>query len=438
MQNSSFAHQLAVSSALPRLSVGMPNAVNIGFLAPLSGQVESWGLPGLHGCRIWEDWLNKTGGLLINGRRYPIKIVECDCGYDAEQAEKGARHLVEQHDIKLLMMLGGDTITQIRDYLTQRKLLTSTLLPSDLSPDTPYLIAPSELHPFYNVTGVEWLAQTKPELGSVAICSQCDELGLPSLATYRAAFKAGSIDIIKEIQYDPGVTDAAGIVQPMLDSGADILCWCTSYTPMVHAMTEYAHAKGFKGQIISCTLDYYDQLVARTSVEFMEDFVFQFPDFDDEKLKEKTFFFNRPQAFFDEYNRRFPGTWTAVSWEYVAILDIWHAAVEKCNSVNSLSVLAAMKQLGHVTHAFGPAHWWGESMFGIDNALVGDWPVVTLKNGKAKIAAFGSIPRWLQRHGGLLKKEMSNLGQLWQQRLRSNRNGAALKTRKPESIFLQK
>lgn len=438
MQNSSFAHQLAVSSVLPRLSVGMPNAVNIGFLAPLSGQVESWGLPGLHGCRIWEDWLNKTGGLLINGRRYPIKIVEYDCGYDAEEAAKGARHLIEQHDIKLLMMLGGDTIAQIRDHLTHRKVLTSTLLPSDLSPDTPYLIAPSELHPIYNVTGVDWLAQARPELGTVAICSQSDALGLPSLATYRAAFKAANVGIAKVIQYDPGTTDAAGIVQPMLDSNADILCWCTSYTPMVHAMTEYAHAQGFQGQIISCTLDYYDQLVGRTSVEFMEGFVFQFPDFDDEKLQEKSFFFNQPKGFFDEYNRRFPGTWTAVSWEYVAILDIWHAAVEKCNSVNPLSVLAAMKQLGHVTHAFGPAHWWGESMFGIDNALVGDWPVVTLKNGKAKIAAFGSIPRWLKRHGDLLKQEMSDLGQLWEQRLRSIGNGTALKTRTPESIVLQK
>ena len=48
MESSSFAHRLAISSALPRLSVGMAKTVNIGFLAPLSGQVESWGLPGLH------------------------------------------------------------------------------------------------------------------------------------------------------------------------------------------------------------------------------------------------------------------------------------------------------------------------------------------------------------------------------------------------------
>jgi len=82
-----------------------------------------------------------------------------------------------------------------------------------------------------------------------------------------------------------------------------------------------------------------------------------------------------------------------------------------------------MKQLGHVTHAFGPAHWWGHELFGIDNALIGDWPVVTIKKGKARIVAFASIPDWLKRHGTLLKREMKALGQLWHQRaLKSNRN----------------
>ena len=150
MSSSSFAHLLATRSALPRLSVGMSESVNVGFLGPLSGPVESWGLPGLNGCRIWEDWLNQAGGLLIGGRRYPIKIHAYDCGYDPEKALEGATHLVRQHDIKLLMMLGGDTFTLVRDFLTRNKVLTSTLLPSDLSPDTPYLIAPSELHPIFN------------------------------------------------------------------------------------------------------------------------------------------------------------------------------------------------------------------------------------------------------------------------------------------------
>src|SRR6056297_445091 len=429
METSSFAHRLAISGALPRLSVGMANTVNIGFLAPLSGQVESWGLPGLHGCRIWERWLNRAGGLLIGGRRYPITIHAYDCAASPVAAREGAIQLVQQHDIKLMMMLGGDTYAGVADYLMDRRILTSTLLPSDLSPDSPYLIAPSEVHPVYVVTGVEWLARTRPGLKTVALCAQRDGMGLPSLATYRAAFKAAGIEIVKEIQYPAEGGDAARIVQPMLEANPDILCWCTSYTPMVHVMTEYAHAQGYKGQILSCTFDHYEVLVDRLGRDFMEGVTFQFPDFDDPALREKAFFFNQPNVFYEQYHSLYPGSWTAVSWEYAAILDIWHAAVEKAGTVNPVSVLAAMKQLGHVTHAFGPAQWWGSEIFGIDNALVGDWPVVSIRDGKAQVVGFGSIPDWLSRHSDLLREEMLDLGQMWEQRLERAEKGTELRAR---------
>jgi len=417
MESSSFAQRLAISGAMPRLSVGMASAVDIGFLAPLSGQAESWGLPGLHGCRIWEQWLNDAGGLLIGGRRYPIRIHAHDCGGGAEAAREGAAELVQGRGVKLMMMLGGDDFAAVGDYLTARRILTSTLLPSDLSPDTPYLIAPSEVHPVYVVTGVDWLARARPGLETVALCAQQDGMGLPSLATYRAAFRAAGIGIAKEVQYPAAGGDAEAIVAAMMADDPDILCWCTSYTPMVHALTEAAHAQGFTGQIISCTMDHYERLVGRLGAAFMEGVTFQFPDFDDPELREKAFFFNQPNVFYEQYNARYPGSWSAVSWEYAAILDIWHAAVEKAGTVNPVSVLAAMKQLGHVTHAFGPAEWWGDEVFGIDNALVGDWPVVTIREGKARIAEFGSVPGWLRAHSGALRREMLDLGQMWEQRL---------------------
>lgn len=419
MLTSSFAYRIAMSSLLPNDRVETNEAVKIGFLAPLSGDVSSWGLPGLNGCRLWQDWLNQAGGLLIGARRYPVEIVPFDCGYDPDRAMAGARHLVQSENVKLLMTLGGDTLTHLRRFLTENKVLTSTLLPTDLSPDTRYLIAPSEVHPLYNVTGVDWLARTDKSVRRVALCSQKDAHGLPSVAAYRAAFEAAGIDVVKEVLYDHEDTDVAGIVQPMLDVDPDLVCWCTSYTPMVHAMTEYAYSRGFGGRIMSCTLDDYQRLVARTSVEFMEGTIFQFPDFDDPKLAQNASFVNRPSTFFKEYNARYPGTWSAVSWEYVAILDIWHAAVEKVASVHPVSVMATMKQMNPVTHAFGPARWWGESVFGIDNALIGDWPVVTLKSGKARIAEFVSIGDWLDQHEELFRHHMEQVGQLWQQRVES-------------------
>lgn len=417
MQTSSFAQRLAMSGRMPRLSVGMSRHVDIGFLAPLSGQAESWGRPGLHGCRIWERWVNRAGGVLVGGRRYPIAIHAEDCGPTDETARQGAARLLQAGDIKLMMMLGGDAYRAVADDLMTRRILTSTLLPSDLSPDQPFLIAPSEVHPVYVVTGVDWLARTRPDLRRVALCAQKDGMGLPSLATYRAAFKAAGIDIVKEVLYPADGAPAADVVGPMLAAEPDILCWCTSYTPMVHAMTEHAHARGFAGQILSCTLDHHARLVDRLGAEFMEGVTFQFPDFDDPALREKAFFFNRPKAFFEEYTARYPESWTAVSWEYAAILDIWHAAVDKADSVRPASVLAAMKQLGQVTHAFGAAEWWGADLFGIDNALVGDWPVVQIRRGRARVVEFGSVPGWLRRHEPLLRAEMAALGQLWHQRL---------------------
>ncbi len=416
MSQASFAQRLTVNAQTRRLGVGAHQMVKVGFLGPLTGPIRSWGLPGLNGCHIWVDWINRSGGMLIGGTRHNVQLLAEDCGYDPERAAEGARRLVQDHGVGLLMMLGGDTFRPIQDYLMSRKILTSTLLPSDLSPDTPYLIAPSEIHPLYNVTAVEWLARNRPELRRVAMCSQTDALGLPSLATYRAAFAAEGIEAVQEVRYAPETTNAEEIVGAMLTGNPDILCWCTSYEPMVHALTEAAFRSGFRGQIISCTADNYRRLAERTSIEFVEGFLFQFPDFDDPELLDKAFFFNRPAEFFDEYNRRFPDSWTAVSWEYVATLDLWHAAVEKAGTAAPVSVLAAMKHGGLGEHAFGMAKWSGSDLFGNDNALIGDWPVVRITNGQARIVAFGSIPNWLRRHGTLLRDELRTLGLMWYQR----------------------
>ena len=414
---------------MPRFGIGTERSVKVGFLAPLSGDVSSWGLPGYNGCLIWADWINKTGGILVGNQRRLLELVPFDCQYDGDLANIGARKLVLEHDIKFLLMLGGDTFTPVQDFLTRRKILTSTLLPSDLSPDTPYLIAPSEIHPIYNVTGIDWLSENRPELKSAALCAQRDALGLPSVATYRAAFEAAGIELQKEIFFPARAPDIPAIVSGMLSERPDILCWDTAYEPFVHALTEEAFRQGFEGQIVSCTADNYPALVARTSQAFMEDFLFQFPDFDDPMLGNPGVNFNRANEFFEEYNERFPDTWSAVSWEYASILALWRSAIEMAGTVEPVSVLAALKAGGRGAHAFGDAEWWGRELFGIDNALVGDWPVVVMRGGKARIVEFRSTIAWCKKHEKLLERHMRSLGQMWDQRVTPSSEEAELEPR---------
>ncbi len=417
MTASSFAQRLAVTGALPRLDAQNRAPVRIGVLTPLSGPEACWGEPGLDGCRIWIDWINEHGGMMVAGKRHRVEIIAHDSARSPQETIAAARDMVERQRVRLVLTLGGDSFAPVLHQLMRRRVLVATLLPSDLSPDTPYLIAPAEVHPLFNVTGVDWLARSFPAARRVALCSQADSLGLPSLAVYRAAFEVAGHELVKEIRYAPETTEAEGIVDSMLAEAPDICCWCSSTPPMTQALTEAAHARGFAGQMLSSTGDDYPRMIARTSARFMERFTFQFPDFDDPELTDTTFFFHRPKAFFDAYNARFPGSWSAVSWEYASMLDLWHNAVERADTTEPVSVLAAMKRGRQMSHAFGPARWWGNELYGIDNVLVGRWPVVSIREGRARIMEFGSVPAWLDRHTPTLLRHLAELGQSWQQRL---------------------
>lgn len=407
----------ALGAALPNVTLAAGETIKIGFLAPLTGPVAAWGKPGLDGCKIWAERVNAAGGIKLADGEHQVEFVSYDNEYDPAKARTGATKLIREDGVSFVMMLGGDTWPGVQPVADKTGMLFSTLLPSDLSPDTATLIAPTEVHPIYLVTGVEWLAENRPELKTAVMCAQDDALGLPSVATYLAAFEAAGIEMQdKPLLFDPSTTDFAPVVTRLLSTSPDIVCLDTCYSDYVHPICEQLFQQGFKGQIISATADFYDQIIAKTSKEFMEGFIFQFPDFDDPALNADNINFSDPNGFYAEYNKRYPGQWGAVSWEYASIMELWKAAAEKAGSVEPDAVLAAMQEGGKGQHAFGEAQWWGEELFGINNALVGDWPVVVIEDGKAKIKSFVSIPDWYDKHGDLLIKHMSEYDQMWNQR----------------------
>ena len=406
-----------LGSQLPVKALASGHAIKIGFLAPLTGPVAAWGKPGLDGCQIWAEAINAAGGISIGGESHPVEFIAYDNEYDPAKARTGATKLIREDGVKFIMMLGGDTWPGVQPVADRTGMLFSTLLPSDLSPDTPTLIAPAEVHPIYNVTGVEWMAETMPNLKTAVMCAQDDALGLPSVATYLAAFEAAGISMQEDpLLFDPATTDFAPVVTKLLANDPDIFCLDTAYADYVHPITEQLFQQGYGGQIISCTADFYEQMIAKTSVEFMEGFIFQFPDFDDPALNADFVNFQDPNGFYQTYSERHPGEWGAVSWEYASIMDVWKEAAEGAGSAEPADVLEAMLADGTGAHAFGTANWWGEDLFGISNALVGNWPVVVIEGGKATIKDFRSIPDWYDQHGELLKKHMTAYGQMWDQR----------------------
>ena len=400
----------ASSFGAPHVARAAEKVVKMGFLGPLTGEVAGWFLTGRNACLIWAEQVNAAGGIKIGDDNYMVEIVSYDNEYLADKSLIGAKKLVLEDEVKMIQMLGGTDAPAAVQFFTKQKMLSTTLLPSDLTPDTLYHLAPAEVHPLYNVTGVEWLAENRPELKTAAICAQDDELGWPSVATYLAAFEAAGIDVVYNKYFDINTTDFAPVVTAMLADNPDIVCLDTAYPDFVNLLCEQLFLQGYDGQIISCTLDFYGRIIEKTSTEFLEGLVFQFPDFDDEAMNEPHINFENPNAFFANYNERFPDAWSAVTWEYPAIAEMWRLAAEKAGSVEPMDVLAALKEGGRGPHVFGDAAWWGNELWGIDNALVGNWPVVQIQNGKATIVEYRSIIDWWNRHGDLLIKHTEEQG----------------------------
>lgn len=390
--------------------------VKIGLLIPLTGDIAAWGLPGLYGCELWAEQKNAAGGIEIGGKTYNIEIVSYDDEYLADKARTGAQKLINEDGVKFIQMLGGDTWPGAQPVTDRANMLVSTLIPSDLTPDTVNLVAPCEVHPIYNLTGVWWMADNMPDAKTAVICAQDDAIGRPSVATYLGAFEAAGITVNDTIFFDISTTDFAPVVTALLASNPDILCLDTAYAEFVNELCKQAYLQGYGGQIISCTADFYQDIIANTSEEFMEGVIFQFPDFDDPAMNDPRINFQDPNGFYADYVERYPGQWGAVSWEYASILDLWVYGAQKAGSVEPQDVLAGMKDGGVAPHAFGEANWWGKELFGIDNALVGNWPVVQIQNGKAVITEFRSIPEWWSMHGDIMIKHFEEMGEMYYQR----------------------
>ena len=195
-----------------------------------------------------------------------VEFVAYDDEYDAGKARTGATKLIQEDGVKFIMMLGGDPWPGVEAVAEREGMLVSTLLPERPRRrrrrrwSRPARCTRSTTSP----ASSGW-RRTGPELKTAVICAQDDALGKPSVATYLAAFEAAGIEVLGEpLLLRPGHHRLrAGDDPAALRATRDILCLDTCYADYVQPLCEQAFQQGYKGQIISCTVDYYERIVER-------------------------------------------------------------------------------------------------------------------------------------------------------------------------------
>jgi len=166
------ADEMVILSHLPDQQIGKKypkgETINVGFLCALSGPDAGWGLPGLTGNTIWIDAVNETGGLLVGGKRYPLKMYAFDDEANASKALQGARQLVLEHDVKFISAIGGDAANSTAPFLTKHKVVYASLVPTDCDPKKPYVVAGGDITPqcnMFNALMAKMVLPSEKELG---------------------------------------------------------------------------------------------------------------------------------------------------------------------------------------------------------------------------------------------------------------------------------
>ncbi len=393
--------------------------VNIGFLGALSGPDAGWGLPGLTGNQMFIDEVNAEGGLLVNGKRYPLKMVTFDDEAIGSKALQGAKQLVLQYDVKFISAIGGNPADAVHPYLTRKQVIYASLISTDIKPDRPYLIAGGDVTPRIDMMRPFYHKMKDPTLKRWAVISQDDTIGLTSQAWEVGSALADGWDVVYDKHYSLETTDFAPVVTAMLATKPDVVSLNLSYPTFVALIIEQLYIQGFKGAISANYLD-TESILQKVPAEYIEGAVDSFPLFDDPWWNEPSF----QHKFYQDWLKRYgPGApedvkrgITGIDWDHVIMLRVWAQGVQLAGTFHPDKVLEALRKEDSILTILGPGKMSGKEMWGIDNMIATPIPFNEHRNGVKRVQAVINFSNWFEARKDQIIAVVRERGQMWDQR----------------------
>ena len=423
--------EMVILSHLPDQQIGKKypkgETINVGFLCALSGPDAGWGLPGLTGNNIWVDAVNKTGGLLVGGKRYPLKLHAFDDEANAAKALQGARQLVLEHDVKFISAIGGDAANSTAPFLTKHKVIYASLVPTDCHPDKPYVVAGGDITPqcnMFNALMAKMVLPSEKELGrplKYALTTQDDIMSRQVGAWEIGAAIAMGFDIVYEEFFSVETTDFAPVVSALMATNPDVISLCEAWPEYQTMMWEQLFLQDYADWETNLTKIPAKYAAARQAID-------SFPLMDDPWWGETSW----QKSFTDVWNQRYgPGApedvkrrMTGIDWDHMIWLIPWSIGAQVAGKdapgkwPSNDAILAALRKLPSFPTILGPGHMSGKEMFGIDNMIEEPVPMCmfNLEAKDKRIIAHLNFEPWYASIKNVVLKAVKKRGQYWTQR----------------------
>jgi branched-chain amino acid transport system substrate-binding protein len=357
-------------------AAGTTNEIKIGVSIALTGFAAAWGTPAYRALEILVDQINGDGGLIINKKKYLIKLVTYDDKFDAREGAIIARRLLFDDKVDVFISYAGPSSTAATSISSEAGKFQygTSYAETEPSPKAPMNFAMYIRYPECVPAGLRWLAKKNPEIKKLAIITPNNPDGFFTKKITNLVAPEVGIEIVAQEMFEPGTVDFSSTLMKVLKLKPDVLDLTNCPSDPSALITKQAKDLGYTGKLVHWTGPGLSVCVDIVGKAVMEGFIggMEYGEPYSEEMKKKVI-----EPYVKKYGPPF-STWALPSYTGWQVL---FQGIEQAQSWDSKVLTNALRK-GKFKTISGPANYGGKSWYGVDNQLLYQLWIATVKEGK--------------------------------------------------------
>ena len=358
-------------------SAAADNILKIGAIWGLSGPGSHLGIIMKEGSDLAEEWINKDGGITVDGKKYKIELLTEDNKNSAQGSAGAATKLVHRDGVKFIIGMNVPfQIEAVQSVTEKNKVLLVAAKLSKMKPEDKFTFSGTQGFTVPIPGLYDLLQKAYPDVKTVAYSAH-DEPG--ALATCKVATMEAEkrgLKTFEPVLTQFGTKEYYPAWTKIMKNKPDAVDIGISFPDALAANVRQGRELGFEGPIVSMGTGAVLTFTELIGKEMATDFIFA--GFDIHSANNPPMVKKIIQLWNKKYKKPFNPD----------ALDAWSAlwtltqAIEKAQSFDPAVVVKTWEKMKTIETPWGTGSMGGAKVFGVNHMVLAPAPICRLKNGK--------------------------------------------------------
>jgi len=342
-----------------------------------------------NGIQLFEEWINKKGGIKIGPDRYSVQFIAEDGQSSADGAVAAATKLVSDHQVKFVigpvmpfMVVASGSVTEQAKVL--RVVLYNCFTPDEYGPKTPYTFIANDCTIDFTTPDLQFLKARFPQAKNIGILTPDDGASAFIEPAFKKKAAEEGLNPLPGVTWPLDTTDFTSFMVKALAHKPDAIFLVNGWPIHMGAMLKAARQLGFTGPMFGCHEDPYDIATvagqAASNNFFVHNLQVDSPAMTP-MIKE---IMKLGQAKFQRQSPTY--VW---AWEAAYCLT---QAIQKAQSLDPTVVKNTWEKMSSIDTVYGPGRVGGMKTYGINHNVSYSTPVTSLQDGKVVWVGWWKVP----------------------------------------------